>query len=124
MPILPENKKRYPKNWKEIREQILGRAGNRCEGVPGQKCGVSNGAIVRRYQTQCLRKFKDVKIVLTIAHLDHTPENNDHSNLRALCQQCHNRYDAKHRAKNRKERREARENHGVEDYPAHDGGLN
>lgn len=45
---------------------------------------------------------KMVRIVLTIAHLDHTPENCDPSNLRALCQRCHNRYDAKHRAETRR----------------------
>ena len=37
MPIKPENKSRYPKNWKEIRERILKRANNRCEF-----CGVEN----------------------------------------------------------------------------------
>jgi hypothetical protein len=35
-----------------------------------------------------------VKIVLTVAHLDHTPENCARENLRALCQRCHNAYDA------------------------------
>jgi 5-methylcytosine-specific restriction endonuclease McrA len=37
-------------------------------------------------------------IVLTIAHLDHTPENCDPANLRALCNRCHLAYDAKHHA--------------------------
>ena len=37
MPIKPENKSRYPKNWKEIRKRILKRANNRCEF-----CGVEN----------------------------------------------------------------------------------
>lgn len=36
---------------------------------------------------------RDTRVVLTIAHLDHTPENNDPSNLRALCQRCHLAYD-------------------------------
>ena len=36
-------------------------------------------------------------VVLTIAHLDHTPEHNDESNLVAPCQRCHNGYDAPHR---------------------------
>ena len=31
-----------------------------------------------------------------------TPENCDYSNLRALCQKCHNKYDAKHRAETRR----------------------
>lgn len=92
MPIKPENRGRYPKNWKEIREKILSRAENRCEF-----CGVENYAI---------RGGK--KVVLTIAHLDHTPENCDESNLRALCQLCHNRYDAKHRAETRKNSRKGK----------------
>lgn len=37
MPIKPENKARYPKNWKDIRARILQRANNRCEF-----CGVEN----------------------------------------------------------------------------------
>ena len=32
--------------------------------------------------------------MLTVAHLDHVPENCDPDNLRALCQRCHNAYDA------------------------------
>jgi len=31
MPIKKENKARYPSNWKQIREAILIRAGNKCE---------------------------------------------------------------------------------------------
>lgn len=42
-----------------------------------------------------------VKIVLTVAHLDHDPTNNDLGNLRALCQRCHNRHDVEHRKANR-----------------------
>jgi 5-methylcytosine-specific restriction endonuclease McrA len=37
---------------------------------------------------------KFVKIVLTVAHRDHTPENVDPANLFHACQRCHNRYDA------------------------------
>ena len=96
MPIKPENRKRYPKNWKQIRQQILERAGNRCEF-----CGVENHSERARYDSH-KGKVVTVKVVLTIAHLDHTPENCDPSNLRALCQRCHNRYDAQHRAETRK----------------------
>lgn len=35
-------------------------------------------------------------IVLTVAHLDHDPRNCDPSNLKALCQRCHLRYDIEH----------------------------
>jgi 5-methylcytosine-specific restriction endonuclease McrA len=86
MPILPENKNRYPDNWKALREKILIECQNKCEW-----CGVEN---------YTLRDGK--KIILTITHLDHTPENCARENLRALCQKCHNGYDAKHRAQTRK----------------------
>ena len=91
MPIKPDNKSRYPKNWKDIRERILARAHNRCEW-----CGVLNHTT--RFNPKTGRM---ARIVLTIAHLDHTPENCSDDNLRALCQRCHNAYDAKHRSKNR-----------------------
>ena len=121
MPIRPENKARYPSNWKtEVRPAILRRAKNRCEG-----CGVKNHeSILRTKQSSewiyhdgniaAVPRFKheypdwrDVAIVLTIAHLDHTPENCDHNNLRAWCQKCHNVYDAPVRAQGRKDRTQA-----------------
>ena len=45
------------------------------------------------------------KVVLTTAHLDHDPKNSNPHNLRALCQRCHNRYDAQHRSGNRQRTR-------------------
>ena len=33
-------------------------------------------------------------MVLTVAHLDHTPENNALTNLKAMCQRCHLRLDS------------------------------
>lgn len=88
MPILPENRKRYPKDWKQIRRKILDRANSMCEF-----CGVENYA---------LHPKTGSKVVLTIAHLDHTPENCDPANLKALCQKCHNSYDIRHRIETRK----------------------
>lgn len=94
MPIKPELRHLYPKNWKEIRAKILQRAKNRCEF-----CGVKNHTW--RPSLSSTSPSDAVKVVLTIAHLDHDPTHNDPENLRALCQRCHNRYDAKHRAANR-----------------------
>lgn len=120
MPIKPENKARYPANWLEIRAAILLRANNCCE-----QCKVPNGARIARgagpfantfqmdnaevYDAETGERIARVRmgeyqlknmvtIVLTIAHLDHTPENVDHDNLRAWCQMHHLRYDAKHHA--------------------------
>ena len=92
MPIRPENKARYPKDWKAIRSSILDRAGHRCEGTPLQpECRAVNYA--EHPETGS-------KVILTIAHMDQTPENNDPANLRALCQRCHNQWDMPHRMAN------------------------
>lgn len=130
MPIKPENRGRYPANWKDIRAAILARAGNCCE-----KCKVSNGARIARgdsrfadtYMTDDAEVFDAetgeslgqvrmsdyqvknmVDIVLTIGHLDHAPENCAPENLRAWCQRCHLRYDAAHHAETARATRHAR----------------
>jgi 5-methylcytosine-specific restriction endonuclease McrA len=95
MPIKPELRHLYPKNWKEIRQRILERANDCCEF-----CGVPNHSWVSKI-SEADGLDCGYRIVLTIAHLDHDPTHNDPSNLRALCQTCHNRHDAKHRAANR-----------------------
>ncbi|MEO5317613.1 hypothetical protein PV761_03330 [Arthrobacter sp. CC3] len=40
-------------------------------------------------------------VVLTTAHLDHTPENCEDENLKAMCQGCHLHYDRDHHAETR-----------------------
>jgi hypothetical protein len=84
MPIKPENKNKYPRNWKQISEDIrFNRAQNKCE-----VCGAAN------YMPH---PITGSKVILTVAHLDHTPENCDYTNLKAMCQKCHNNYDKNHR---------------------------
>lgn len=91
-PIRPSERDRYPADWRAISERIKKRAGWRCESVPGQPpCGARHGE--RHHITGAV-------VVLTVAHLDHQPENCADENLRALCQRCHNRYDQPHRRKN------------------------
>lgn len=102
MPIRPENRHRYPRDWKAIRERIRARAGNACEG-----CGVPNGAFIYRDDAGQWHKWvpctgaapddepKVVRIVCTTAHLDHQPENCVDDNLRFWCQKCHLSYDRK-----------------------------
>ena len=92
MPIKPENRGRYPKNWKQIRNEILDRAEHRCE-----ECGVANYSY--RHTT---------RIVLTVAHLNHTPEDCRPENLRAWCQRCHLAYDRAHHQINSAATRRAR----------------
>jgi hypothetical protein len=97
MPILPENKHRYPKDWKVISRRIrFERAGGRCEFIiDGNRCPALHGL---------RHPFTGSMVVLTVAHLDHTPENCDDANLLAGCQLCHNRYDREHRNETRKAR--------------------
>lgn len=52
---------------------------------------------------------KLLTIVLTVMHLDHTPENNDPANLLEACQRCHNCYDAPHRAQTRRRHKAAKD---------------
>lgn len=92
MPIKAENRARYPKDWKQIAARIRVRSGNRCEGSPSYPmCRVGNGE---------LHPATGSVVVLTVAHLDHTPENCADENLRHWCQRCHNTYDLPHRRRN------------------------
>jgi hypothetical protein len=111
---MPINYKNYPANWKsEIRPAILERAKHKCEF-----CEVNNYAIIHRFgkglkdwsywpegmesEVWSLDGLKSVKIVLTVAHLDHNIANNDFQNLKALCQRCHNQHDVGFRKQNRR----------------------
>jgi hypothetical protein len=93
MPIRPERKNLYPKNWKQLRVQILERAGHCCEGSPGHypECRARN------YEPH---PVTGSKVVLTIAHLNHDETCDDPEQLRAMCQRCHLTYDSKHHAMN------------------------
>lgn len=131
MPIRPENKERYPVNWAEIADRIKKRARHKCE-----RCGVRNYELGGRDPdgnwhaanptgTNGMSKtwplpgdygwcrdwpheqLRIVRIILTVAHLNHTPENCSPDNLRAWCQRCHNSYDAGERRKGTEQRARA-----------------
>lgn len=118
---MPIDYSKYPPNWKtEIVPAIRERSGNRCE-----KCGLENGQIVYRvkawvkvvakYQFKSIwfsnendarrerdaltssEPVKSVRVVLTVAHLNHDEENHsvELDDLMHMCQVCHLRYDAK-----------------------------
>lgn len=97
MPILKENRHRYPKDWPDISKRIrFERAKGRCEFViEGKRCKARHGKP---------HPLTGSLVVLTTAHLDHNPENCDDSNLLAGCQRCHNRYDRAHRNETRRAR--------------------
>lgn len=125
---MPIDYSKYPANWKtQIRPEILAREEHKCKF-----CKVPNRIIIIRgyygdrecYQTDDGNIFDAftsepigadylgslsgpgnmVDVVLTVAHLDHNIENNDYSNLAALCQRCHNRHDKDYRKANRTEK--------------------
>lgn len=82
---MPCDYKKYPKDWKEIRQRILARDGNLCKF-----CHAENG---------CPHWFTRSRVVLTIAHLNHDITDNRDYNLAALCQRCHNILDMPFRNK-------------------------
>lgn len=126
MPIRPENRDRYPPDWKEISARVRDDAGQRCEW-----CRAPNGETIARgkgddagtYMLEGGETYHDttgkylglrrgseydaarfVRVILTVAHMDHQPENCERENLKALCQKCHNAYDAPMRRKGMSER--------------------
>jgi hypothetical protein len=118
---MPIDYKKYPKNWlSEIRPRILKRANNTCEfeGCDFKHLEMvwsvkNNGRVVgwfrdfefankqpKSYEgvgSEIIANPKPVKVILTIAHLDHdeTNMNIKDNRLKAACQLCHLRYDAK-----------------------------
>ena len=122
MPIRPELKQFYGVEWKTItRPRILARAGDCCE-----QCKVPNHAVVLRVDAAwCLldggtwrggreepafaaaSSYRVVRIVLTIAHLNHVAGDDRPENLKALCQWCHLNYDKLHHKETRMERKDA-----------------
>lgn len=99
MPIRAEERGRYPKDWKAISLARRERAGWRCEGSPlYPDCRATNGEP---------HPVTGSKVVLTVAHLNHRPEDVAEDNLRAWCQRCHLTYDAEMHAAGRRERARA-----------------
>ena len=134
MPIKPENMKRYPADWKLIRERILIRAANCCEHP---NCGARNydvgywrkvmGRFTWFEQVRGMTTWREASqraaelfhddseesprptvIVLTVAHLNHQPEDCRPENLRAWCQRHHLAYDHDHHRTNAQVTRRAR----------------
>lgn len=92
MPIHPDNKRRYPADWK-LRSHFVRhyRARNCCEW-----CSARNGQP---------HPVTGSIVVLTAAHVyDRRPEAASLLNLAALCQRCHLRHDAKQHRQNRRAR--------------------
>ena len=106
MPIRPENKNRYPADWRKISNFVrFERAGGQCE-CEGE-CG-------RGHQGRCPNIHGEPAygsgstVILTTAHLNHTPEicGENYEFLRAMCQGCHLHYDKDHHEQTRRRNRE------------------
>lgn len=98
MPIRPENRDRYPKDWKTvIVPAVRERSGNVCEGSPAYPdCRARNGEP---------HPVTGSIVVLTVAHLEGAPlETRDLAQLMHWCQRCHNTYDAPMRQRGIRER--------------------
>ena len=130
---MPIDYSKYPPNWKtEIRPRILKRAENCCEFCMARNgreiirfeilgthyylqgnhvFNAENGEYVHKYQSKIepiIKDVKPVKIVLTIAHLDHDETNWEvkDDRLAALCQRCHLRYDIEEKKKRRSKKKQ------------------
>jgi transcription elongation factor Elf1 len=120
---MPVDYKKYPSKWlEETRPRILARANDKCE-----ICGLKHKQIVYAIKLKInynsnnslktiwfrikedaerenlLNNLKEVKVILTIAHLDHDELNHNvkDKRLMAMCQICHLRYDAKEKQRRR-----------------------
>lgn len=116
----------YPPHWQALRAEVLRLADNRCQcigecgsdqavwGLPGHRCDIPNHARIVRDpltpamwwheedapQHQLGDDCKVVRCVLTIAHLCQDSTCDRLACLRAMCQRCHLKYDAKQHAAN------------------------
>jgi hypothetical protein len=96
MPIRPENRARYPRDWPAISLRIRReRAAGQCECEGECRTGHQGRCPARHGQPH---PATGSVVVLTVAHLDHTPETCTDDNLRAMCQRCHLNYDRGHHA--------------------------
>lgn len=97
------DRKLYPPNWDAIASGIKAEVNWCCEFC-GRAClrpGESVEAFCDRIRTTDLDECPVVadfmayprRWLITVAHLDHVPGNCDRSNLKALCNPCHCRYD-------------------------------
>ncbi len=109
MPIAKELRKFYGAQWRQnVRPRILERAGGRCEQCnkgpdrkrlvvvrDGSGRWLDKGLIWRgpdgdraEDPPRRTRRYR-IHLVLTVAHLNHTPGDDRDENLKALCQRCH-----------------------------------
>ncbi len=138
MPMKPENRSRYPADWKAIRDAVLLDAEFRCEheGCTARQDAVGFWRLIegvhiwdetimpaesyaeaRQAAAELWHEIseivdekleKPIVIVLTVAHLNHRPEDCRRANLRCMCQRHHLAHDAEHHRANAQATRRSR----------------
>ncbi|SRR6266550_4835976 len=105
---MPWDRRKYPKDWKEVVAAVRTRSGNRCE-CTGQ-CGLHRTTPGPR---RCMERngkkavWAKGRIVLTTAHLCGCfPLCGNPEHLIHACQRCHLRIDVKLHTRHRRERNE------------------
>lgn len=102
MPIRPENRHRYGPDWRAFSDSIrFDRAKGRCECEGECGRGTHEGRCPNVHSGHAYGTGS--KVVLTVAHLCHTPECREH--VKAMCNGCHLHYDKEHHAHTRAETR-------------------
>lgn len=107
---MPIDRSLYPENWEEIALQVKTEAKWICQQC-GRQCKRSDECWAEFARRGCLSGEIDGKYnryILTVAHLDQNPANNDRSNLKALCSVCHLNHDRPFRQHNALAKRERR----------------
>lgn len=107
MPIKPEKRRLYPRQWPAISRAIrFRRARGRCECTGhcgdhhlGGRCEERDGKVALSHRG---------RVRLSVAHLDHDPTHNSPSNLLCMCARCHLRHDASQHALERARTRRRR----------------
>lgn len=126
--VVTFRKERYPADWPAIREGIRLRANNMCE-----QCRAPNGEIIARGGGKDAGSYmlfdgqvfdagtgdpmgyargseydadRFVRVILTVAHVDHDETNNAPENLLCCCQRCHFSLDRHDNTERRKKSRE------------------
>jgi hypothetical protein len=107
--VMPIIRARYPDDWEAIALRIKHEAQWCCQHCQWP-CRQPSEPLAdflervqrwRQQQTPLPAKFEAAprRYLLTVAHLDQQPSNQDPSNLKALCTVCHLQFDSRFRAK-------------------------
>ena len=116
---MPMERSRYPENWSSRAIKIKEEAAWCCQdcGKPCRKPGEAVTAFEKRLDSRWLSDlvsfiselgqvevalYRPKRFLLTVAHLDQDPGNNEPANLKALCAPCHLRHDRRFQAFNRR----------------------